>query len=141
MLLPPIGSPESLSGLTSYRPHPRRLVAPPRKYFFENGTFAGSSSTGRMLPSCSAAREHDLVADRQVVAAVNRQRVVVERAGQERAGLLGVKRDLIAAMGVQHAVRRRMLQIEADRVQRAVLAAGSRVEAERDEVVAQCRDR
>ncbi len=29
---PPIGVPPSLSGATSNRPHPRRLVAPPRKY-------------------------------------------------------------------------------------------------------------
>src|SRR5216110_2387805 len=28
------------------------LVAPPRKYFFENGTLAGSCPTGRMFPSC-----------------------------------------------------------------------------------------
>ena len=84
-----------------------------------------------------AAREHHLVANRKVLAPVNRQRVVVERAGHEAAGLLGVQRDLIAVMGVQHAVRRRMLQIEAQRVERSVLLAGRRVEAERDEVVAQ----
>ena len=52
-LLPPIGRPESLSGLTSYRPHPRRLVAPPRKYFFENGTLPGRLTDGLILPNCS----------------------------------------------------------------------------------------
>src|SRR3954464_13690511 len=50
MLSPPTGSPDSLSGLTSYRPQPRIEVAPPRKYFFENGTSAWLPFGGSMLP-------------------------------------------------------------------------------------------
>src|SRR5436190_9868253 len=38
VLLPPIGRPEPLSGETSNRPQPRRLVEPPRKYRLKKGT-------------------------------------------------------------------------------------------------------
>src|ERR1044071_3887178 len=37
---PPIGRPNPLSGLTSNRPQPRTLVAPPRKKRLKNGTAA-----------------------------------------------------------------------------------------------------
>ena len=101
------------------------LVAPPRKYFFENGTSAWVAAAGRDVAELQAARQHDLVAERQVVPAVHRHRVVIERARQQLPRLLGVKRDLIAAVRVQHVVGRRVLEIEADRVQRAALLAGA----------------
>src|SRR5207248_10908633 len=50
MELPPIGRPDPLSGLTSNRPHPRMLVAPPRKNSFENGINLWSLLGGAMLP-------------------------------------------------------------------------------------------
>src|SRR5207248_1025733 len=53
MLLPPSGRPDPLSGLTSNRPQPRMLVAPPRKYFFANGTSRTSLLGGVMFPSCT----------------------------------------------------------------------------------------
>ena len=70
------------------------------------------------------------------MAAVGRRRVVVERARHEAACLLGVEGDLIPAVGVQQVVGGGVLHVEAERVQRAVLLAGDRIEAERDQVVA-----
>src|SRR6516164_9114979 len=52
MLLPPTGRPPT-SGLSSYRPHPRTLVEPPRKNFREKGTAVGSEAGAEMLPSCA----------------------------------------------------------------------------------------
>src|SRR6266581_3376759 len=48
---PPIGRPKPLNGLTSKRPHPRMLVAPPRKYRLKNGTLDESPSAS-IVPRC-----------------------------------------------------------------------------------------
>src|SRR6185295_16988456 len=53
-----------------------------------------------------AAGEHELVADRKVMAAVSRGRVVVERPRHEASGFLGMKCDLVSAVRVQEVVRR-----------------------------------
>src|SRR5262249_2640699 len=74
-----------------------------------------------------------------VVAAVGGPRGELERAGQDLAGLLEMKRHLISAMRVEQVVRRRMLEVETDGVERAVLLAGERVQAERDERSEQLR--
>ena len=77
------------------------------------------------------------IAQRQVVPSVGRKRVVVERARHHPAGLLGVKRHLVAAVRVQQIVRGRLLKIESHRVQRAVLLTGPRIEpGDRDQLVA-----
>ena len=56
----------------------------------------------------------------------------------DAAGLLGVKRHLIAAVGVQQIVRGRVPKIESQCVQRAVLLTRPRIEPKRDEIVAEC---
>src|SRR5438477_3489387 len=127
------------------RPAERAHFVPPptakarrtaEKVFFGKGDVRLIAADGPDSAELQPAREHHLVANRKVLAPVNRQRIVVERAGQEAASLLGVQRDLIAVMGVQHAVRRRMLQIEPDRRQRAALLIGVRIEPERNQAAA-----
>src|SRR5439155_22898923 len=88
-----------------------------------------------------AAGQDDLLADWQVLPAINRHCVVVERARHEASRLFRVKRDLVAAMRVQQVVRRGMLEVETHRVQRPPLLAGSGIEAERDEIGAQLQIR
>ena len=67
--------------------------------------------------------------------AVDRYRVVVERAGEDLPCLLGVKRELIAAPRVQQVVSGAVLEIEAERIELSGLLPGSRVQTESNEVV------
>ena len=63
---------------------------------------------------------HQPLADRQVVPALDRHRVVLEGAGKQmRPACLDVERELIAVTRVQHVVRGVALQIETERAERA----------------------
>ena len=84
-----------------------------------------------------AIRPDQARADRQIVPAVRGDQPVAERAREESARLLDVKRRLVAASGVQEVVRRRVLQVEADDRRVAVLESGGRVEPDGNEVVPQ----
>ena len=82
---------------------------------------------------------HERPADRQVVATVREHQEVAERAGEESSRLLGVKRRLVAAAGIEQVVRGRALHIETERRHRPELRGRARIEAQRDQVVAQLR--
>ena len=68
------------------------------------------------------------------LAAVHGHGEVVEGPGEKASSLLRVERHLIALMGVQQAVGRRAIHIEAERIERARLMIRVGIQAERDEV-------
>lgn len=133
-----MGSPDALSGLTSYRPQPRMLVATSQKELLRERHVLRVSADRADVAELEPAREHHAIAERQVMAPVGRHRVIFERAGQEEVSrLLAVQRHLVAVVRVQDGVRGAPLQVEAERTQRGVLLSRRRVEAERNQFVAQ----
>src|SRR5580765_2421132 len=73
------------------------------------------------VPELQPAGEHDAFAERQIVTGILRDRVVMERPRHQPSRFLGVKRQLVAVMGVEEVVRGAVLQIESERVQLAAL--------------------
>ena len=102
VVCPPIGSPDPLSGETSNRPQPRRLVAPPRKYRLKNGT-GGFQSWAQAIDRAAARTkgEHGARAQRHVGAALERDLVVVVVAAQPPARLLEVHRGDVALARIE----------------------------------------
>src|SRR6516164_713290 len=93
-------------------------------------------AVGADVPHLQAAGEDKgAAAEGQVMPALRGHAGVLKRSRQDAACLFDVKGELITARGVKGVVRGRVLQVEAQRVQRPVLLAGDRVEAERDQVL------
>ena len=75
-----------------------------------------------MLPSLHAVGDHERSRERQVVAGVHGHRVVVERAGQDPACLLDVKRELVAAVALSRLSAVECCRSKPNGVQRAAAA-------------------
>ena len=74
------------------------------------------------------------LADRKVVTRIERESVVLVRAGQHAPRFLGVERELISASRVEQVIRGIALHIEAESAERALLAPCHRVQAKCDQV-------
>src|SRR3954464_15452569 len=79
-----------------------------------------------------AIRPDEARADREIVPGISGYQPVTEGAGKKAAGLLDVKRHLIAARGVQQVVGSGVLRVEADDRCRSLLEPGRGIEPDRD---------